>query len=84
MPQPLRLLLDLTPLDTPSGPRGIGRYIRELALGLSELPTRELEGMEIVGLTSLSWTGKCEVTHDIGAYRGGPRSAAPTEADSYL
>ncbi|HMI84619.1 MAG TPA: glycosyltransferase, partial [Polyangiaceae bacterium] len=83
MARPLRILLDLTPLDTPSGPRGIGRYIRELALGLSELRSGELEGLEIIGLTSLGWTGTCETTRDIGSYRGGPRSIAPTEMDSY-
>jgi len=71
-----RLLLDLTPLDTPSGPRGIGRYIRELALGLSELPPEELEGVEIIGLTSLEWTGEYKTTRDIASYRGGPRSVA--------
>ncbi len=78
-----RLLLDLTPLDTPSGPRGIGRYIRELAIGLSELPKEELAGIDIVGLTSLSWTGGHRVTRDIAAFRGGARSAAPTESDFY-
>jgi glycosyltransferase involved in cell wall biosynthesis len=81
MSRPPRILLDLTPLDTPSGPREIRRYIRELALGLSELPASELGGIDVVGLTSLGWTGECEVTHDIGSYRGGPRSVAPTEAD---
>src|SRR5258708_33721550 len=78
-----RLLFDLTPLDTPSGPRGIGRYIRDLALGLSELPKDQLEGIEIVGLTSLSWSGGYELTDDIASYRGGSRSVAPTEADFY-
>jgi glycosyltransferase involved in cell wall biosynthesis len=80
---PRRILLDLTPLDTPSGPRGIGRYIRELALGLSELPPEELRGIEIVGLTSLDWKGGHAITRDLAAYRGGPRSAAPTENDFY-
>jgi glycosyltransferase involved in cell wall biosynthesis len=83
MSRPKRILLDLTPLDTPSGPRGIGRYIRELALGLSELRSGELDGIEIIGLTALGWTGRCETTRDIGSYRGGPRSGAPTEMDSY-
>jgi glycosyltransferase involved in cell wall biosynthesis len=83
MPSSLRILFDLTPLDTPSGPRGIGRYIRELALGLSELPPTELRGIEIVGLTSLDWTGGYAVTRDIAGYRGGPRSASPTENDFY-
>ncbi|HMJ56474.1 MAG TPA: glycosyltransferase family 1 protein [Polyangiaceae bacterium] len=83
MPRPLRILFDLTPLDTPSGPRGIGRYIRELALGLSELPPEELKGVEIIGLTSLAWTGACETTRNIASYRGGARSVAPTETDFY-
>jgi len=38
----LKLLLDLTPLDSPTRHRGNGRYLRELALGLSELPARAL------------------------------------------
>src|SRR5258708_27902912 len=78
-----RLLFDLTPLDTPSGPRGIGRYIRELALGLARLPSEELGGIEILGLTSLTWSGAYQVTDDIASYRGGARSVAPTEADFY-
>jgi glycosyltransferase involved in cell wall biosynthesis len=83
MTAPFRILLDLTPLDTPSGPRGIGRYIRELALGLSELPREELEGVELVGLTAFDWTGDGAITFDIAGYRGGPRSVAPTESDFY-
>ncbi len=78
-----RLLFDLTPLDTPSGPRGIGRYIRELAVGLAELPPDELPGIEIVGLTSLTWTGGYTLTDDIASYRGDERSRAPTEAGFY-
>jgi hypothetical protein len=66
------------------GPRGIGRYIRELARGLDELRPEERDGLEIIGLTSLRSTGACETTRDIGSYRGGPRSVAPTEADFYL
>jgi glycosyltransferase involved in cell wall biosynthesis len=83
MSRPPRILLDLTPLDTPSGPRGIGRYIRELALGLSELPPGELGAIEIIGLTSLSWSGACETTLDLASFRGGPGSEAPTETDFY-
>jgi glycosyltransferase involved in cell wall biosynthesis len=76
-------VLDLTPLATPSGPRGIGRYIRELALGLSELPRSELDGMDIVGLTSLGWTGSFRLTDDLASYRGDPPMPKPTEADFY-
>jgi glycosyltransferase involved in cell wall biosynthesis len=63
-----RLLLDLTPLGTPGGARGIGRYTRELARGLAELPPSELEGIELLGLTSLGWTGAHTVTTDIAGF----------------
>jgi glycosyltransferase involved in cell wall biosynthesis len=78
-----KILFDLTPLDTPSGPRGIGRYIRELAIGLSELPKESLGDVELVGLTRLRWTGACEVTDDLASYRGEARAEGPTEADFY-
>jgi glycosyltransferase involved in cell wall biosynthesis len=81
---PKKILVDLTPLDTPSGPRGIGRYIRELARGLSELPLAELEGVELVGLTSLSWTGDFRITHDLASFEGTPGMTAPTGADFYV
>jgi glycosyltransferase involved in cell wall biosynthesis len=80
---PHRILFDLTPLDTPSGPRGIGRYIRELAIGLCALPKAELGDVELVGLTSLTWTGDYRITDHIASYRGGARSESPTEKDFY-
>jgi glycosyltransferase involved in cell wall biosynthesis len=63
-----RLLLDLTPLGTPGGARGIGRYTRELARGLAELPPSELEGIELLALTSLGWAGEYSVVSDIAAF----------------
>jgi glycosyltransferase involved in cell wall biosynthesis len=78
-----KLLFDLTPLDTPSGPRGIGRHIRELARGLSELPSEELDGIDLVGLTSLGWDGSYETTTDIGSFDG-TMSHPPTERDFYI
>lgn len=78
-----RLLIDLTPLDTPARLRGIGRYIRELALGLTALPKHELAGIEILGLTSLSWTGDYQVTDDIGAFAGHTELPYPDETDYY-
>lgn len=81
---PKKILVDLTPLDTPSGPRGIGRYIRELARGLSELPEGELEGIELVGLTSLGWTGDHRITHDLASFEGTPGMEAPSGRDFYV
>jgi glycosyltransferase involved in cell wall biosynthesis len=78
-----KLLVDLTPFDTPSRMRGIGRYIRELALGLTELPARELEGIELLGLTSLGWTGEARVTADLASFEGSPALTRPDERDSY-
>jgi hypothetical protein len=78
-----RLLLDLTPLDTPARLRGIGRYIRELALGLAALATQERAGIEILGLTRLGWTGRYRVTADIGTFEGDPALPYPNENDYY-
>jgi glycosyltransferase involved in cell wall biosynthesis len=78
-----RLVLDLTPLDTPSRPRGIGRYLRELALGLSELPARELAGIDVVALTGVSQLGEPRFSSDLTAFEGSPEMPSPTEADFY-
>lgn len=78
-----RLVLDLTPLDTPSRPRGIGRYLRELALGLSELPARELSGIDVVALTGVDQLGRPRISHDLTSFEGSPEMPSPTEADFY-
>lgn len=70
MKQIRTVLYDLTPLDTESRVRGIGRYVRELAVGLSRLPPAELEGLRILGLTRLGWDGSYDVTEDIGSFEG--------------
>ena len=62
------LVLDLTPLNTPGGARGIGRYIRELARGLGELAPQQWQDIELLGLTSLGWTGEYTVTADLTAF----------------
>jgi glycosyltransferase involved in cell wall biosynthesis len=79
-----RLLLDLTPLRTPGGARGIGRYIRELALGLSELPPGELGGLDIVALTSLGWTGSHTFTRDLSTVVDVRPDHIPTGRDYYV
>ncbi len=47
-----RVLLDLTPLETPSTLRGIGRYVRGLVQGLTELGQAGWGELEIQGLTA--------------------------------
>jgi glycosyltransferase involved in cell wall biosynthesis len=80
---PVRTVLyDLTPLDTESRIRGIGRYVRELAVGLSRLGPADSEGLRILGLTRLGWDGSYHVTEDIGSFEG--NLAGPlTKRDHY-
>lgn len=47
------VLLDLTPLDTPSRFTGTGRYITELAAAIAALSPSERQGLDIGALTSL-------------------------------
>jgi glycosyltransferase involved in cell wall biosynthesis len=77
-----KLVVDLTCLHTPGGARGIGRYARELARGLSELPASEREGIDLVALTWLGWNGEHTVTRDLGAFDD-PRLAAPPSGTDY-
>lgn len=77
------VLLDMTPLDTPSRYRGFGRYVRDLAIGLSRLPPDEKQGLHIVGLSRLGWTGSYEITEDIGSFEGHPDMPEPAPADYY-
>jgi glycosyltransferase involved in cell wall biosynthesis len=51
------VLVDLTPLDTTSRFRGIGRYARGLGLALAALSDRERGGLAIGALTALSGEG---------------------------
>jgi len=78
-----KIVVDLTALATPGGVRGIGRYIRELALGLSALPEDALRGLELVGLLSVDWNGDFRVTHDLGEFEDRHRASPPTGADYY-
>ncbi len=78
------VLLDMTSLDTPSRHRGPGRYVRELARGLSELSPVELGGVRVLGLTHLGLGGAYRVTDDIAAFDGSVGLPAPAPKDHYL
>jgi glycosyltransferase involved in cell wall biosynthesis len=75
------ILVDLTPLNTESRIRGTGRYVRQLAIGLSRLSESETRGLRLVGLTRLGWTGDCDTTDDLASYEGRPDK--PTRGDHY-
>jgi glycosyltransferase involved in cell wall biosynthesis len=77
------LLLDLTPLDTPSRHRGPGRYLRELALGLASLPASAFEGMRVLALTHLHYDGSFRVTDDLAAFEGNAGLPSPGQRDHY-
>jgi glycosyltransferase involved in cell wall biosynthesis len=77
------VLLDLTSLDTPSRHRGPGRYVRELARGLSELSPAEGRGLHVLGLTRLGLGGSFELTEDIAAFEGSTGLPAPAPKDHY-
>ena len=77
------LVVDLTALRAPDAVRGIGRYIRELAIGLSELPPSELAGIDVIGLTWIGWQGEYEITRDFGAV-GRATGAPPSNTDYYV
>jgi glycosyltransferase involved in cell wall biosynthesis len=77
------VLLDLTSLDTPSRHRGPGRYVRELARGLSELSPAELGGIRVIGLTYLGLGGAYRVTDDIAGFEGSAGLPAPAPKDHY-
>jgi glycosyltransferase involved in cell wall biosynthesis len=79
----MKVLLDLTSLDTPARDRGHGRYVRVLARGLAELPRAELGSLEILALTHLALDGAYRVTDDITAFHGSPALSAPGPKDHY-
>ena len=66
------VLIDLTPLDTPSRYTGTGRYIAELAGALAALTPSERQSLDIAALTALggpapvgplTWTGSPSVVY---------------------
>jgi glycosyltransferase involved in cell wall biosynthesis len=64
------ILLDLTPLVTPSTLRGIGRYARGLVQGLSELPPPT--DFELAGITADQRVRKLTVVNDLFGYVTNP------------
>ncbi len=76
------VLYDLSPLDTMSRVRGIGRYVRELARGLARVAD-EARGLRILGLVRVDWDGSYRITHDIGSFEGSPDVPKPDQVDYY-
>ncbi len=77
------LVLDLTSLDTPSRRRGSGRYVRDLAVGLSRLPREALGSLRLIGMTRLGFDGNYRITEDLASFEGTAEIPAPTARDHY-
>lgn len=77
------LVVDLTSLDTPSRRRGSGRYVRDLAVGLSRLPAEALGDLRLVGLTHLNPDGSFRITEDLASFDGSKSIPSPTAHDHY-
>lgn len=77
------LVIDLTSLDTPSRRRGSGRYVRDLALGLSRLPRETLGDLRVIGLTHLNADGTYRITEDLASFNGSAEIPLPTARDHY-
>lgn len=78
------VVVDLTPLATPTRLRGIGRYLRTLALGISRLPSAETRGLRLVALTGLDLLGRCAWTDDFSRAADAVEARpSPTAADRY-
>ncbi len=77
------VLIDLSPLSTPTRTQGIGRYLRDLAIGLSRLAPAERRGLDFVGLTELGWTGGFRLTEDLEGFARRPWAGTLTKRDHY-
>lgn len=61
------ILIDATPLRTPSGIRGIGRYVFELMHGLEDVRDQWEADLRIVALEGLTRTGAAAIRDDLRA-----------------
>jgi glycosyltransferase involved in cell wall biosynthesis len=77
------VVVDFSPLSTPTRVRGIGRYLQTLALGLSRLEPRAFQGLRVRALLSIGWSGQCHVTDDFTDVLRHAWPQDPNQADRY-
>jgi glycosyltransferase involved in cell wall biosynthesis len=68
----MRVVLDLTPLVTPSALRGIGRYVQGLVQGLHALPPEDRGGIELLGLAANRELTQLFIVEDLVEYCARP------------
>jgi alpha-1,3-rhamnosyl/mannosyltransferase len=61
------IVIDATPLRTPSGVRGIGRYLFDLLYGLDEVRSLWEDDLDLIALTDLSWGVPPSLSRDLRA-----------------
>lgn len=64
------VLLDLTALNSSHRLRGLGRHVRALASGLSQLPQEQRDEFHLVGLMEIDPFGKNHLSEDFGEFAG--------------
>jgi glycosyltransferase involved in cell wall biosynthesis len=64
------VLIDLTALNSSHRMRGLGRHVRALASGLSQLSHEQRDEIRIVGLMEIDPLGKSRLTEDFGEFTG--------------
>ena len=79
---PPQLLLDLTPLAATSALRGIGRYVRGLVQGLTDVWHESSPNFEIRGLAANRSLTALHRIDDLAAYCALPAARPPAAADA--
>lgn len=77
------VVIDFSPLNTPTRMRGIGRYLTTLALGFSRLQSSDVSGLRLRALLSSSIAGHIDVTEDFTEILRHPWTQSPSQLDRY-
>ena len=80
---PPTVLIDFTPLGTPTRRSGIGRYLLTLAHGLAELDPKTTNDLNLLALLSLNFPHKPVVTDNFRDVQSYPWPHQPTSAQRY-
>jgi glycosyltransferase involved in cell wall biosynthesis len=80
---PPTIVIDFSPLDTPTRRRGIGRYLQTLALGLSRLDPRTTTDLRLLGLITLGLQGQVAITDDFDEVTRHTWNRDATQLDRY-
>jgi glycosyltransferase involved in cell wall biosynthesis len=77
------VVIDFSPLNTPTRVRGIGRYLMTLALGFSRLRPSDFRDLRLLALLSSTISGHIEVTEDFAEVLRHPWAQSPSQLDRY-